>query len=448
MKFLRYFLVITLLAPLLLINTAEGYFSDLEGASYTENILSLSDQGVLGGYDDGTFRPTGEINRAEMMKMVMAARFDDPEDYAGGCFDDVIDDWYAPYVCRGADLGVVKGYEDGLFRPENPANMVEAMKIILEAFEMDLEPLESGDEWFWPYRDFIHNNGVLSKFGYAPDRAITRAEVALIVDNVLQIQSGERELQVEGAYSSVGCGETPPLYAPENFSVNDEARSAITVIPDDYDKDDPVALIFAFHGRTSPNWQVRQYFRLETPVQGEAIIVYPQARSHNGSHYWTGDSEFFDVILDDLTTDYCIDRDRVFVLGHSLGASFANDLACVKGDKIRAVASLGGAGSNISECAGRVAAMQFHNPNDQLASYSSATYTRDWYIGRNECSDESFAIEPFWGECQSYIGCKEFSPYLWCPHEVNYDEYSGAYYPHTWPKATSEAMWAFFESLD
>jgi polyhydroxybutyrate depolymerase len=448
MKLLRLFLAFVLVLPFVFVNFAESYFSDLEGVDYVDNILSLSDQEIIEGYDDGTFRPQGEINRAEMMKMVMAARFDDAEDYAGDCFEDVNDDWFAPYICRGKDLTVVKGYDDGLFRPDDPTTMVEAFKIILETFELELEPLEEGDEWFWAYREFVHNNGILSKFGYNPNRAITRAEVALIVDSVLKIQSGEHVLNEVAIFSSSGCGSVAPASAPETFTVNGQSRSTITVVPDSYNKDEPLDVIFAFHGRTSPNWQVQQYFRLETPVQGKAIIVYPQARSNNGSHYWTGDSEFFDEILNNLSDNYCINKDRVFVLGHSLGSSFANDLACVRGDAIRAVASLGGAGSNISECTGRVAAMQFHNPNDQLASYTSATYTRDWYLGRNECSNESFAIEPFWGECQSYIGCKEFSPYLWCPHEVNYDEYSGAYYPHTWPKATGEAMWKFFKSLE
>lgn len=453
MKFVKRILVALFVGiPFLLVNlvfenSSEAYFSDLEGVSYVENILNLTDQGILEGYEDETFRPLGDINRAEMMKMVMSALYEDAEDYEGECFDDVNDEWFAPYICRGADLGVVHGYDDGDFRPDNPATMAEAMKIILESFDVELDDLQEGDEWFWPYRNFVHGNGILSKYGYAPDRAITRAEVALIVDLVMQIQSGERDPSDEAMYVSEGCGTAAPVYPIESFTVNGEERTAITYVPDAYDKDEPVDLIFAFHGRTSPNYEVQQYFRLEKPTQGEAIIVYPQARSRNGSHYWTGDSEFFDVMLADLSDNYCINRDRVFVLGHSLGSSFANDLACVRGNEIRAVASLGGAASNISECTGRVAAMQFHNPNDQHASFTSATYTRDWYIERNECSEESFPIEPFWGECVSYLGCKEFSPYLWCPHEVNYAEYSGEYYPHTWPRATGEEMWGFFKSL-
>ncbi len=447
MKIFRYLLGVFLLFPLMFVDFGEAYFSDLEGVSYVENILSLTDQGILEGYNDETFRPLGNINRAEMMKMVMSAVYDDAEDYEGGCFEDVGDEWFSPYICRGVDLEIVHGYEDGKFRPDNPATMVEAMKIILEAFEVELEDLQEGDEWFWPYRNFVHGNGILSKFGYAPDRSITRAEVALIVDFVLQIRSGERAISDEATYVSGGCGVNPPVYPMESFSVNGEARSAITVVPDSYDKDEPLDLIFAFHGRTSDSSDVQGYFRLEKPVQGEAIIVYPQARSRNGSHYWTGDSEFFDVMLGDLAGNYCVNLDRVFVLGHSLGSSFVNDLACVRGNEIRAVASLGGAGSNISECTGRVASMQFHNPNDQHASFVSATYTRNWYLERNECSDDNFAIEPFWGECVSHIGCKEFAPYLWCPHEVNYADYTGEYYPHTWPRATGEAMWSFFESL-
>ncbi|MBP7061920.1 hypothetical protein KA037_03240 [Patescibacteria group bacterium] len=42
-----------------------------------------------------------------------------------------------------------------------------------------------------------------------------------------------------------------------------------------YDKDIPMKLIFAFHGRTNPNTMVRGYYNVEEASRGDAIIIYP-----------------------------------------------------------------------------------------------------------------------------------------------------------------------------
>ena len=69
-------------------------FPDTVGHEYEEAIKFLKDQGIVEGYPDGNFRPDQEINRAEFTKIVGGSVF---TEIAGeDCFPDVHDEWFAP----------------------------------------------------------------------------------------------------------------------------------------------------------------------------------------------------------------------------------------------------------------------------------------------------------------------------------------------------------------
>jgi len=112
-------------------------FSDVSANHPNKRSINHSYQvGIIEGYPDGTFGPDREINRAELTKIVVSDSFEegespDPNIYRN-CFDDVTTEWFAPYICYAYEQGWVQGYEDGTFKPGNPINRVEAMKIILE----------------------------------------------------------------------------------------------------------------------------------------------------------------------------------------------------------------------------------------------------------------------------------------------------------------------------
>ncbi len=433
----------------------QASFSDVEGTEYQESIELLQEQGVLQGYEDGTFRPTASINRAELIKIVFAVLDEDADEGAGGCFPDVQNEWFAPYICKAKDLGIVQGYPDGFYHPEREVNMVESFKIVVEAFGLPHEEAEEGEEWYEPYVDFVHENNIFSKYAYFPNVPAQRGEMAFLVQQNLRIFSGVQEVSTERYVGSAGCGSTPPDEVPVVFTVDGVERNAIVVLPDDYDKDEPLPLLFAFHGRTSPNTQVRSYYRLEKAGEDEAIFVYPEGLKSGSSFTWSdsGDSaddlrdyEFFDVMFEELTSTYCVDVDEVYAAGHSLGAWFTNSLACARGDVLRGVTTLGGARAT-GTCTGPVAVMQWHNPHDEHAAFSTGEAARDDFLEQNQCSTENVSVEPAWGSCVEYQNCLDNAPTLWCPHTVDYDSYTGEYYPHTWPKETGAEMWAFLEGL-
>jgi polyhydroxybutyrate depolymerase len=66
-----------------------------------------------------------------------------------------------------------------------------------------------------------------------------------------------------------------PSRAPTSTIVRGQQRNFITSIGKNVDQDTPTKLIIAFHGRTSPNTEVRQYYGLEKAWDEDAIILYP-----------------------------------------------------------------------------------------------------------------------------------------------------------------------------
>ena len=75
--------------------------------------------------------------------------------------------------------------------------------------------------------------------------------------------------------ASIGCGKTPHSTAPTSSVVNGMTRHYITDVGSKYNKDVPMRLIFAFHGRTNPNTMVKTYYDLDEVSNGDAIVIYP-----------------------------------------------------------------------------------------------------------------------------------------------------------------------------
>lgn len=118
-------------------------FDDVDfGDNNAEAISYLKTNDVVGGYPDGTFKPNNPLNRAELIKiLVEGAGYDPSEEDYNSCFPDVEYEWYAKYICFAEEQNWIDGYSDGTFKPENYVNKAEAMKMMVEIFY--LEKLEA-----------------------------------------------------------------------------------------------------------------------------------------------------------------------------------------------------------------------------------------------------------------------------------------------------------------
>ncbi len=98
-------------------------------AWYNNAVSTLSNMGIIDGYEDGTFKPNASITRAEFT--AIATRFFDYTAEYEGAFNDVTySDWYADCVQAAVDMGLVNGYADGGFRPNAYITRAESCAIV------------------------------------------------------------------------------------------------------------------------------------------------------------------------------------------------------------------------------------------------------------------------------------------------------------------------------
>jgi len=244
---------------------------------------------------------------------------------------------------------------------------------------------------------------------------------------------------------------------PERLVVRGQERLVLSHAPDRPDPA-PRDLVIAFHGRTNDAARARRYFRLDEALP-EAVIVYPQALRANPNAFAWGDPgdpsdalrdfELVDAIIDAFGGARCIDLGRVFVVGHSLGAYFANDVACNLGDRVRAVASVAG-GLQGGECVGGTAALLLHHPEDALVPLSAGERARDAFREANGVADAP--ATPTAHPALAALRCLRYgdddapNPVVWCVHD-DATSPSGRYDPHRWPAAVAAAVAAFFRDL-
>jgi len=185
-------------------------FSDVtEGVPSYSAVDYLKTNGIVEGYKDNTFRPNNTINRAEFMKIVISSINKTPS--GTNCFKDVNDQWYAPYVCEGKTKGIVSGYKDGTFKPDQEISFSEASKIVVNALDVK-KGTEDKDIWYKTYVTGLENKKAIPFSIHGFDQKITRAEMAEIVYRLKagvtdKLSTSFDEIKGEGIIKVASCDE-------------------------------------------------------------------------------------------------------------------------------------------------------------------------------------------------------------------------------------------------
>ena len=236
----QYVLTIALAALLPLAVHARDYdtsnlpYSDSPRDPATAVALSvLTEEGILQGNPDGTFRPEALINRAEFLKVVMGFLPEGNNALDLSCFSDIDPEaWYATPVCRAKSLGIVRGNAQigldatqWLFVPERSVNYAEALKMLIEIF--DVQTALQGEEWYTPYFDAAYALNTVLPEGRGPGYMLTRGDMARLTVRFLANRDGEfkklfaaEELQAETARG---------FSIPEEMFPDDEPEEEIVV---------------------------------------------------------------------------------------------------------------------------------------------------------------------------------------------------------------------------
>jgi len=189
-----------------------AYYYDVNGVDVEmcEAITWATNEGIFGGYNDGSFKPYNVINRAETLKVVIEAFKDNlvmlPSNGSNQGFLDLDPNgWYMTYVRTAKFYGMLHGYVDSTeARLGNTINRVEFLKFALEAadafteyeipgyevtYYSDVEKLFPDNVWYFDYAGAAYTYGLYNTYYDAashetylrPGQDVQRGEVALVL---------------------------------------------------------------------------------------------------------------------------------------------------------------------------------------------------------------------------------------------------------------------------
>ncbi len=198
-----------------------------------------------------------------------------------------------------------------------------------------------------------------------------------------------------------------------------ELRTYLTYIPEIYNASSvSVPLLFNFHGGSvSASGQV--YTADFRPIADTAnfILVYPQGTfgstwnsslpTNPQTKMFVDDFGFVDAMIERINNDYSygVDTSRVYATGFSNGADISLSLACVRSEKIAAVASVSGlldrhTAQNSNP--GSVAIMSIHGTND---------YQRPYGYGLNGYYFAIDELNEYWSIRNNFLGQPQVETY-------------------------------------
>ncbi|NDI36824.1 S8 family serine peptidase [Chengkuizengella sediminis] len=169
-------------------------FTDIETHWAKEEIKELWEQGVVNGVD-GRFLPNENITRAEAITMVVRAMELTGVEPTSSPFIDITNKYWAyEPILLANQAGLISGYTDGTFAPNDNLNRVEAAKIIANALDIEgVEgeiPFSDIPQGYWASGILtqLKLNGIISGYNdgtFRPENETSRAEFATLIYNLL-----------------------------------------------------------------------------------------------------------------------------------------------------------------------------------------------------------------------------------------------------------------------
>lgn len=138
-------------------------FTDVHSNTwYGTAVSTLAAKGIVNGYQDGSFRPDQAVSRSEFIVMVLRYAGITPYTTNRNFRDVSQSHWAVDYIQTAAQLGLISGYPDGTFRPEQYLTRAEAVTILNKISERAECMLTDKTVAFsdvpvnyWAYRDIM-----------------------------------------------------------------------------------------------------------------------------------------------------------------------------------------------------------------------------------------------------------------------------------------------------
>jgi len=161
---------------------------------FRDNIKIGNVEGYMKGYEDNTFRPQNFITRAEIAQALSNIITNNGS--IGNFTTDTLSAWYTEAIEKIVSLGIMRGFEDGTFRPNNNITRQDMAITICNMLNLDVSTgtidVKLNDI------DGVYGEASIRKLAslgiingyedgtFRPNSYITRAEVKILLNRVLE----------------------------------------------------------------------------------------------------------------------------------------------------------------------------------------------------------------------------------------------------------------------
>lgn len=174
-------------------------FSDVPSTHiYSNAITNLAAEGILNGFEDGTFKPDDPVTRAQFTKIICYAQNAGTLVYSPAeraKFPDVDPNhWAIDNITTARNSGIINGYDDGTFKPDNEVLYEQAVKMAVCALGYTEEHAkrEGGAAGAYPYGylNLANRAKLLNKLvGVKVGQPLSRGGVSQLIDNMLNAKT-------------------------------------------------------------------------------------------------------------------------------------------------------------------------------------------------------------------------------------------------------------------
>ena len=257
----------------------------------------------------------------------------------------------------------------------------------------------------------------------------------------------------------------------------DDAERVFRLSVPNSDAGTKLPIIIAYHGGDGAGEDFQQQNQFDQLGEEEKFIMaYAIAESDrtaaegewflNTAATSRDDNDFTEAIVDELSKVYCVDQDRLYAIGYSLGSMYTYEIACQLNHRFAAVASFAGTMPvNPETCglSGSMAVLHIHGKLDYIIDYdedwdwkdgehegvgtmSNIPGMIDYWAQKSNCKDENTHSHLFGGDDVEHIVHSD------CTGDVRIEHYGMEAQEHTWPNQvdgtdTYRLMWNFLSDF-
>lgn len=177
-------------------NPNETSLTDVKGHWAEASIRELIKQGAINGYSDNTFKPDNQITRAEFVTVIVKALKLKAQD--GNSFEDTSTHWAKSMISTATALGIVNGYTEQSFGPDDLITREQMAAIVIRAAQMepinkniDFSDRSTISDWAYSALATAIAQGLINGYDdntVKPQANATRAEAIIVILRALDLK--------------------------------------------------------------------------------------------------------------------------------------------------------------------------------------------------------------------------------------------------------------------